>query len=140
MKIVIALVTVLFNGAILPQAAFAAKPSRKNIPHQRFQNSLTDSIKYNRSPFKYNNQGLVLHGHKEKPRISKILKFQMEKILSDYEKHLSQGNMNRSHREQFKNKLRSKFNNIQTYSKDRLRKEHDDKSRRRRSRNHARRG
>ena len=141
MKIATALATVLFNGAILPQPAFAAKSSRKNTPHQRFQNSLTDSIKYNRSPFKYNNQeGLILHGHKEKPRISKILKFQMEKILSDYEKHLSQGNMNRSHREQFKNKLRSKFNNIKTYSKDRLRKEHDDKSRRRRSRNHARRG
>ena len=139
MKITIALATVLFNVAVLLQPAFAAKIS--SAPHQRFQNSLSNSIKYNRSPFKYNNpEGLILHGHKEKPRISKILKFQMEKILSDYEKHLSQGNMNRSHREQFKNKLRSKFNNIQTYSKDRLRKEHNDKSRRRRSRNHARRG
>ena len=78
---------VLFNVAILLHPAFAAKiSSAKNAPHQRFQNSLSDSIKYNRSPFKYNNpEGLILHGHKEKPRISKILKFQMEKILSDYE-------------------------------------------------------
>ena len=84
MKITIALATVLFNVAVLLQPAFAAKIS--SAPHQRFQNSLSNSIKYNRSPFKYNNpEGLILHGHKEKPRISKILKFQMEKILSDYE-------------------------------------------------------
>ena len=135
MQISSLLAILLFNGP----AIFAAKSA--DSPNARFKNSLTKSIKNNNSPFKYDNPNkLVLHGHKEKPRISKILKFQMEKILSDYEKHLSQGNMNRSHREHFKNKLRSKFNNIQTYSKDRLRREHDDKSRRRRSRNHARRG
>jgi len=37
----------------------------------------------------------------------------MDHILCDYEQHLSQGNMNRSHRTQYKNKLRSKFQNIQ---------------------------
>ena len=110
-------------------------------PHKRFENALNKSIKNNRSPFKYNNpSGLVLHGHKEKPRISKILKFQMDHILRDYEQHLSQGNMNRSHRSQYKSKLRSKFQNIQAYSKNRLRKEQDERFRRRRSRYIARRG
>ena len=116
-------------------AIFVCNLATAMSPHQRFESALDKSIKLNRSPFKYNNpSGLVLHGHKERPRISKILKFQMDHILRDYEQHLSQGNMNRSHRRQFKNKLRSKFQNIQAYSKDRLRKEQDEKSRRRRSR------
>ena len=93
-----------------------------------FENSLMKSIQNNRSPFNPINR--VINGHKEKPRISKILKFQMDKILNDYEQHLSQGIMNQSNRPQFKNELRSKFNNNKAYSKDRLRKEHD-KSRRR---------
>ena len=115
-------------------AVFAANSA--DSPHARLENSLMKSIKNNRSPFKYSNpSNLILHGHKQKPRISKILKFQMDKILKDYEQHLSQGNMNRSNRSQFKNQLRSKFNNIKAYSKVRLRKEYDDKSRRRRSRN-----
>ena len=125
----ISTVAAIFLGHLAMAANFALPP------HKRFENSLNESIKNNRSPFKYNNpSGLILHGHKEKPRISKILKFQMDHILRDYEQHLSQGNMNRSHRTQYKNKLRSKFQNIQAYSKDRLRKEQDQKFRRRRSR------
>lgn len=121
--------------------ASAALAANSVPPHKRFENALNKSIKNNRSPFKYNNpSGLLLHGHKEKPRISKILKFQMDHILRDYEQHLSQGNMNRSHRSQYKSKLRSKFQNIQAYSKNRLRKEQDEKSRRRRSRYISRRG
>ena len=130
MKISSVLAILLFNGT----AVFAT--NAVDTPHARFKNSLTKSIKNNNSPFKYNNPNkLVLHGHQEKPRISKILKFQMDKILSDYERHLSQGNMNRSNRSKVKNKLRSKFYNIKAYSKDRLRKEHGNKSLRRRSRN-----
>ena len=97
-------------------------------PLAGFENSLMKSIKNNRSPFNHINR--IINGHKDKPRISKILKFQMDKILNDYEQHLSQGIMNRWNRPQFKNELRSKFNNIKAYSKDRFRKEHE-KSRRR---------
>ena len=134
-KMKISTVAAIFLG----HAAMAANSALP--PHKRFEIALNGSIKNNRSPFRYNNpSGLILHGHKEKPRISKILKFQMDHILRDYEQHLSQGNMNRSHRTQYKNKLRSKFQNIQDYSKDRLRKEQDEKSRRRRSRYISRRG
>ena len=119
----------------IANAAMTAASNVSLSPYKRFERALNDSIKNNRSPFKYNYpSGLVLHGHKAKPRISKILKFQMDHILRDYEQHLSQGNFNRSHRTQFKNKLRSKFQNIQAYSKDRLRKEQNEQSRRRRSR------
>ena len=132
MKISSVLAILLLKGT----SVFAVNST--DSPHARFQNSLTKSIKNNNSPFKYNNPNkLVLHGHKEKPRISKILKFQMDKILNDYERHLSQGNMNRSNRSEVKNKLRSKFYNIKAYSKDRLRKEHENKSRRKRSRNNS---
>ena len=135
MQISSLLAILLFNGP----AIFAAKSA--DSPNARFKNSLTKSIKNNNSPFKYDNPNkLVLHGHKEKPRISKILKFQMDKILNDYERHLSQGNMNRSNRSEVKNKLRSKFYNIKAYSKDRLRKEHENKSRRKRSRNISKNG
>ena len=136
MKIATYVAIFLCNTINLLKTTVAAKAS----PHQKLKNALNQSIRNNRSPFKYTNSHsskVILHGHKEKPRISKILKFQMDKILSDYEQHLSGGNMNRSRRTEFKNELRSKFNNIQAYSKDRLRKEHDDNSRRRRSRNHA---
>ena len=75
----------------------------------------------------------------EASNISKILKFQMEKILHDHDTHLNQGNMNRSHRAEFEKNLKLKFNNIRKYTKRRLRKDQADKTRRRRSRNQPRR-
>ena len=127
MKISTVLAFFLSNGT----AVFAANSD--DSPHAGFENSLMKSIKNNRSPI-LNPINRILNEHKEKPRISIILKFQMDKILNDYEQHLSQGIMNRSNRPQFKNELRSKFNNIKAYSKGRLRNEHT-KSRRRGSRN-----
>ena len=59
-------------------------------PHAGFENSLMKSIKNNRSPI-LNPINRILNEHKEKTRISIILKFQMDKILNDYEQHLSQG-------------------------------------------------
>ena len=67
-------------------------------------------------------------------RISKILKFQMDKILSQHKIHLNQGNMNRDHRKEFEQKLKIKFHRIKNYSKNRLRKDHKEKSRSIRSR------
>ena len=75
----------------------------------------------------------------EASNISKILKFQMKKILHDHDTHLNQGNMNRSHRAEFEKNLKSKFNNIRKYTQRRLRKDQEDKTRRRRSRNQPRR-
>ena len=67
---------------------------------------------------------------KHKPsKISKILKFQMKKLLRQHELHLNQGNMNRDHRKAFEQKLKIKFKRINDYSKNRLREEHKAKSR-----------
>ena len=83
MKISTVLAIFLSNGT----AVFAANSDYSR--HAGFENSLMKSIKNNRSPFNPINR--ILNEHKEKPRISIILKFQMDKILNDYEQHLSQG-------------------------------------------------
>ena len=84
MKISSVLAFFLSNGT----AVFAANSD--DSPHAGFENSLMNSIKNNRSPI-LNPINRVLNEHKEKTRISIILKFQMDKILNDYEQHLSQG-------------------------------------------------
>ena len=71
----------------------------------------------------------------ETSNISKILKSQMQKILQIHDKHLNQGILNRSHRAEFQKELKIKFKNIGNYTKQRLRKNHKEKTRRRQTRN-----
>ena len=71
----------------------------------------------------------------ETSNISKILKSQMQKILQIHDKHLNQGILNRSHRAEFQKELKIKFKNIGNYTKQRLRKNHNEKTRRRQIRN-----
>ena len=71
----------------------------------------------------------------ETSNISKILKSQMQKILQIHDKHLNQGILNRSHRAEFQKELKIKFKKIGNYTKQRLRKNHNEKTRRRQIRN-----
>ena len=71
----------------------------------------------------------------ETSNISKILKSQMQKILQIHDKHLNQGILNRSHRAEFQKELKIKFKKIGNYTKQRLRKSHNEKTRRRQIRN-----
>ena len=72
----------------------------------------------------------VLKKSDEPSRISKILQFQMGKILREQNKHLNQGNMNRSNRAEFLGNLGTRFKNIKAYSKKRIRKNYEKISRR----------
>ena len=76
-----------------------------------------------------------VHKKHKRSRISKILKFQMDKILRLHNRHMDQGNMSRSHREEFERKLKIKFDRIKNYSKKRLRNDYKEKRRFRRFQN-----
>ena len=76
----------------------------------------------------------------ETSNISKILKAQMKKILKIHDKHLNQGNLNRSHRGEFQKELKVKFKNIKNFTKQRLRKNYGEKTHRRRARNRSKTG
>ena len=72
--------------------------------------------------------------------VSRILKAQMKKILKIHDKHLNQGNLNRSHRGEFQKELKVKFKNIKNFTKQRLRKNYGEKTHRRRARNRSKTG
>ena len=73
-----------------------------------------------------------VHKKHRTPRISKILKFQMDRILRLHNRHMDQGNMSRSHRAEFERKFKLKFDRIKNYSKKRLRMDYAEKIRSRR--------
>ena len=105
-----------------------------NTSHSTFKNALLDRAIMHELT---HNHPSIFKKH-ETSRISKILKFQMKKILKLHNTHLNQGNMNRSHRAKFQRNLKIKFKNIRKYSMMRLRKDHEEKHRQR-SRNPTRR-
>ena len=98
-----------------------------NMSHSTFKDALLDRAIMHELTHNHPN---TLKKH-ETSRISKILKFQMKKILELHNTHLNQGYMNRSHRAKFQGNLKIKFNNIIKYSMMRLRKDHEEKRRKR---------
>ena len=102
-----------------------------SLPYVNFADAISDQAlmhQLRRHP------GRVHKKHKT-PRISKILRFQMDRILRLHNRHMDQGNMSRSHRAEFERKPKLKFDRIKSYSKKRLRKDYADKIRSRRFQN-----
>ena len=110
----------LVQSLSMPHANFADKVSDPKILHQ-----LTHHHRR-------------VHEKHKTSRISKILKFQMDKILRLHNRHMEQGNMSKSHRAEFERKLKIKFNHIKNYSKKKLRKDYEEKKRSRRYKNFLR--
>ena len=125
MKIITALSLIFLN--VLIAESF-------NMSHSTFKDALLDRAIMLELTHNHPN---IFKKHKTS-RISKILKFQMKKILELHNTHLNQGNMNRPHRAKFQKNLKIKFNNIRKYSMMRLRKDHEVKHRQR-SRNPSKR-
>ena len=98
-----------------------------NTSHSTFKDALLDQAIIHELTHNHPN---TFKKHKAS-KIPKILKFQMKKILELHNTHLNQGNMNRSHRAKFQKNLKIKFNNIRKYSMMRLRKDHEEKRRKR---------
>ena len=103
-------------------------------PHENFADDVSDPAILHQLTHHHRR----VHEKHRTSRISKILKFQMDKILRLHNRHMEQGNMSKSHRADFERKLKIKFNHIKNYSMKKLRKDHEEKKRSRRYKNFLR--
>ena len=109
-------------------------PHAKIGPHANFADDVSDPAILHQLTHHHRR----VHQKHKTSRISKILKFQMDKILRLHNRHMEQGNMSKSHRAEFERKLKIKFNHIKNYSKKKLRKDYEEKKRSRRYKNFPR--
>ena len=88
-----------------------------SFPYKSFADVLSDEVIIHESTHKHPES---LRKPEEPSRISKILQFQMKKILHEQNKHFNHGNTNRSNRAEFLGSLVTKFKNLAKKSNEKI--------------------
>jgi len=88
-----------------------------SFPYQSFEDVLSDEMIIHELTHKHPEP---FKKPEEPSRISKILRFQMKKILHEQNKHFNHGNANRSNRAEFLGDLVTRFKNLAKKSNEKI--------------------